>query len=147
MAEFGDGECDVLLDVALDALSYHDEESIVGPGINEGAYYHPTDYDDPGNHGHANQPAAPFNWQSAVGRALWTAYLLTEDIMYRDRAVMLAHYCKNRVILEFSARLHHMSLARQIRSSAVVVAGEALFALGVLGRWWLHRSGGRGNKK
>ena len=35
----------------------------------------------------------PFNWLSAMGRALWTSHLLTGNSEPRDRAVRLAHYC------------------------------------------------------
>jgi hypothetical protein len=93
LEEFEPGEYERILQDITEALDYHDFEWVDGPGADEGYYEHPSNYQDSP---YADVPT-PFNWQSAVGRALWTSYLLTGDTTHRDRAIKLAQYCKNRL--------------------------------------------------
>ena len=65
----------------------------MGPDHSRVYYQHPPDYQDSN---YATVPV-PFNWLSAMGRALWTSHLLTGNSEHRDHAVRLAHYCKNRL--------------------------------------------------
>lgn len=93
LAAFNPGEYDRILAAVQEAVAFHDAEWIDGPGPSEGHYQHPSDYEDSN---YATVPV-PFNWLSAMGRALWTSYLLTGDSDHRDRAIRLAHYCRNRL--------------------------------------------------
>ena len=93
LAAFDPGEYDRILADVQAAVAFHDAEWVDGPGPSEGYYQHPPDYQDSN---YATVPV-PFNWLSAMGRALWTSHLLTGDPEHRDRAIRLAHYCKNRL--------------------------------------------------
>ena len=93
LAAFAPGEYDRILADVQEAVAFHDAEWVDGPGPSEGYYHHPPDYQDSN---YATVPV-PFNWLSAMGRALWASYLLTGDSEHRDRAIRLAHYCKNRL--------------------------------------------------
>ncbi|MCY3787593.1 MAG: T9SS type A sorting domain-containing protein [Gemmatimonadetes bacterium] len=93
LAAFDSGEYDRILADVQAAVAFHDAEWVDGPGPSEGYYHHPSDYQDSN---YATVPV-PFNWLSAMGRALWTSHLLTGNLEHRDRAIRLAHYCRNRL--------------------------------------------------
>jgi len=82
---------DQLLPTALESVHLHDRQWRDGPAPDEGFYIgqdeEPLLDDKP-------QPA---NRLSAMGRCLWTAWLITHDSQYRTRAIALGWYIKHRL--------------------------------------------------
>jgi hypothetical protein len=76
---------------ALETTAYHDRQWRDGPGEGEG-HYVGVDQEDI-----LEGKVLPGNRLSAMGRVLWTAWKLTGDESYRDRAIALGHYIKNRL--------------------------------------------------
>lgn len=76
---------------AIETTAYHDRQWRDGPGEGEGHYVGvDQEYILEGK-------VLPGNRLSAMGRVLWTAWKLTGDESYRDRAIALGHYIKNRL--------------------------------------------------
>ena len=81
-----------LLQVCLDALAVHDRQWREGPESGAG-YYLGMDQEN----SLENKPI-PANRQSAMGWALWLAWKRTGDTVYRDRALAIGRYLRNRFI-------------------------------------------------
>lgn len=78
---------------ALESLAFHDRQWRDGPGEGEG-HYRALNQEE-GFDG----KILPGNRLSAMGRALWCGYKLTGQAVYRDRALGIATYIKNRLTL------------------------------------------------
>ena len=87
------GEYDAMLKATDEALAYHDRQWRDGPVDGEG-HYVGLDQEEVCE----NKPL-PGNRLSAMGRALWTAWKLTGNTTYRDRALAIGRYIKNRFTL------------------------------------------------
>jgi hypothetical protein len=82
-----------LLPSVLESLHYHDRQWHDGPGSDEGYYV-----------GLDEEPAIeakpqPANRLSAMGRCLWTAWLITNEPQYRTKARALGWYIKRRLTI------------------------------------------------
>ena len=75
----------------LESLHLHDRQWRDGPGSDEGRY---VGQDEEAALDGKPQPA---NRLSAMGRCLWTAWLITHDSRYRSKAVALGWYMKRRL--------------------------------------------------
>ncbi|MBX7255381.1 MAG: hypothetical protein K1Y02_03375 [Candidatus Hydrogenedentes bacterium] len=84
-AEFGQ-----MLSAVEEAIAFHDSEWRDGPEKGEG-HYISLNQEPPCD----NKPQ-PGNRQSAMGCALWSAWKLTHNPLYRDRAKALARYMQRR---------------------------------------------------
>ena len=73
----------------------HSAEYFSGPAAGEGHYRFPPDFDQTP---YRNTPT-PGNWQSAMGRSLWVAWKLTGNQTYRNRALAIGLYIKQRMRL------------------------------------------------
>ena len=76
---------------AVAALAFHDRQWREGPGPDEG-HYIMLDQED----GTDGKPK-PGNRLSALGRALWTSWKLSGDLVHRDRARAIGRYIRNRL--------------------------------------------------
>jgi hypothetical protein len=84
-------ELEKLLPTALQSLHLHDSQWRDGPGADEGRYV-----------GHDQESTLegkplPANRLSAMGRCLWTTWLITKDPQYRTKAIALGWYIKHRL--------------------------------------------------
>ncbi len=86
-------ELEKLLPPAMESLHYHDREWRDGPASDEGCY---VGLDEEQAIEGKPQPA---NRLSAMGRCLWTAWLITHDSHYRDRARAIGWYIKRRLTI------------------------------------------------
>lgn len=84
-------ERDTILKETLEALAWHDKQWRDGPGDGEG-HYIMMDQED-GLDGRIK----PGNRLSAIGRALWTAWKVTGDEKYKERALRMGRYIKRRL--------------------------------------------------
>lgn len=76
---------------ALEALAWHDKQWRNGPGDDEGHYIMMNQEED------CEGKIKPGNRLSALGRAIWTAWKLTGDEVYKDRALRMGRYIKHRL--------------------------------------------------
>lgn len=76
---------------ALEALAWHDKQWRNGPGEDEGHYIMMNQEED------CEGKIKPGNRLSALGRAIWAAWKLTGDEMYKDRALRMGRYIKHRL--------------------------------------------------
>ena len=90
-AAAGEGR-DALLQTCLDALAVHDRQWRDGPEPGAG-HYLGMDQENS-----LESRPIPANRQSAMGWALWLAWKCTGDTAYRDRALSLGRYLRNRFI-------------------------------------------------
>ena len=93
MAQMDPCEYDYLVAETLEAIDWHDRQWIEGPETGAG-YYISKDNEAP-NEG---DPLA-FNRTSAMGTALWSAWELTGNTAYRDKAIKNATWIKNRIFI------------------------------------------------
>lgn len=99
LAEFNQApnEFTTMLNELVVALEYHDFEYRDGPGSDEGHYvFTPRNYNEFYNYNLQYTPQ-PGNWYAAMGRALWTAWKVTGNTTYRDRALSIGRYMKRRI--------------------------------------------------
>lgn len=80
-----------ILKQALETTAYHDKQWRQGPGEDEG-HYVGVDQENI-----LEGKVLPGNRLSAMGRVLWTAWKLTGDASYKDRALQLGRYIKHRL--------------------------------------------------
>lgn len=83
-----------LLQAALASIAAHDEQWRDGPGQEEGYYVYTREQDED----LAGQPL-PVNRGNAMAKCLWLAWKLTGKPVYRERALALARFFKNRLQL------------------------------------------------
>jgi hypothetical protein len=80
-----------LLPSVMQSLHLHDRQWHDGPAAGEG-YYVGLDEEEA-----IEGRPQPANRLSAMGRCLWTAWLITHDTQYRDKARALGTYIKHRL--------------------------------------------------
>ncbi|NUM56195.1 MAG: hypothetical protein HUU46_21350 [Candidatus Hydrogenedentes bacterium] len=78
---------------ALEALAWHDRQWRNGPADDEGHYIMMNQEDN------LDGKVKPGNRLSALGRAIWTAWKLTGDEQYKDRALRMGRYIKRRLAI------------------------------------------------
>lgn len=94
MARLGDGEFDSMLSMINETLEFHSAQFLQGPGPDEGhLIFLRTDLSS-----FVNKPQPP-NWMSSIGRAYWLSWKLSGNTEYRDIAISMARYAKNRISL------------------------------------------------
>ncbi len=94
MAEFDAGEWDSMLAFLDETLEFHKAQYREGPAPGEGRLiFLRTDLS-----GFVNQPQ-PVNWMSSIGKAYWLSWKLSGNAEYRDIAIAMAQYAKNRISL------------------------------------------------
>jgi len=76
---------------ALDSIACHDAAWRDGPGAGEGHYVMLAE------EASGEGKPQPGNRLSAMGRALWCAYRVTNEAKYRDRAIAMGHYIRRRL--------------------------------------------------
>jgi hypothetical protein len=78
---------------ALEALAWHDRQWRNGPADDEGHYIMMNQEED------CEGKIKPGNRLSALGRAIWTAWKLTGEERYKDRALRMGRYIKRRLAI------------------------------------------------
>lgn len=87
------GEREILIERLRESLAWHDRQYREGPGEGEGHYVGLNQED-----AFEDRPL-PGNRLGAMGRALWLYGSLTGEALYRERALAIGRYIKNRLIL------------------------------------------------
>ncbi len=93
MEELG-GEYQTMLTKIQQSLDFHDRQWAEGPTAGEGRYLFL--HQEPGLDGNT----LPVNRLGAMGRALWVAWKLTGRADYRDKALKIGHYIRNRMRID-----------------------------------------------
>lgn len=88
------GEFDSMLSMINQTLTFHAAQYLEGPAPGEGHFiFLRTDLT---NFVHKPQPP---NWMSSIGRAYWLSWKLSGNTAFKDIALGMAQYAKNRISL------------------------------------------------
>jgi hypothetical protein len=94
MDRLEEGEFDSMLTMINETLEFHSAQYRIGPEPGEGGFiFLRTDLPY-----FVNKPQPP-NWMSSIGKAYWISWKLSGNTQYRDIALAMARYAKNRISL------------------------------------------------